>query len=177
VATVTFHNQPGTQAVLKKGIPLAGTSHVYTVTKILWPEAVENFIATQLVGDSLHICCGVSQLGDIRLDLDVRHKPTVIADAAKLPFKDGSFTTVLCDPPYSGKLQWNHDLLNEMVRVATNRVIFQHWFMPIRPDGRFKKWADAWELESVYVWQPRTYFGRVQVISILRKTEVISSKS
>jgi hypothetical protein len=170
MATVTYKHQPGTAGVLKQGTPLAGTSHVYTVAKVLWPEQVEEFLGTLLTGKSLHVCCGKSRLGDIRLDL---YEPDcdVRGDAARLPFLSESFDTVLCDPPYNGKMQWNHDMLNEMVRVARRRVVFQHWFMPIKPDGKFKKWADRWALEAAYLWQPRTYFGRVQVVSVLGRCD------
>lgn len=169
--TVTYKKQPGTAAIIKKGTPLAGTSHVYSVKSVLWPEAVESFLATLLVGSSLHICCGHSKVRDVRLDLDGTTQPTIIGDAARLPFQSESFDSVLCDPPYNGRMQWNHDMLNEMVRVARQRVIFQHWFMPITPHGEFKKWKDGWLLSDVYVWQPRTYFGRVQVVSVLDSTK------
>ncbi len=163
--TVTYKNQPAIERT-KGTVPLAGTSHVYTVAKVLWPEAVEKFIEELFIGKTLHVCAGKSKLGDCLLDL---HEPTahVRADAARLPFQDASWPTVLCDPPYNGKFQWNHDLLKELSRVAASRIIFQHWFMPINPEGRWKKWQDKWALSAVYVWQPRTYFGRVQVISVL----------
>jgi ubiquinone/menaquinone biosynthesis C-methylase UbiE len=111
-------------------------------------------------------------LGDVRLDMNPAVRPTVVADAARLPFSDAAFDTVLCDPPYNGQMQWNHDMLNEMVRVARQRVVFQHWFMPITPTGRMKKWQDSWGLTRVLVWQPRTYFGRVQVISVVEHDAV-----
>jgi len=110
--TVTHKNQPGIHTSHGM-VPLAGTRHVYTVHKILWPEEVEGYIQTILIPRSLHVCCGKSKLGDIRTDLyetniDIR------CDAAKLPFSDGSFESVLCDPPYNGNFQWNHDLLSEL---------------------------------------------------------------
>ena len=86
-------------------------------------------------------------------------------DAAVLPFADESFASVLCDPPYNGKFQWNHDLLKELSRVASQRIIFQHWFIPADPEGQWKKWH-KFSLREAYIWQPRTYFGRVQVISV-----------
>jgi hypothetical protein len=133
----------------------------------------------------------------------------VRADAARLPFSDGSFATVLIDPPYNGKMQWNHDMLNELHRVAHTRVIFQHWFSPINERGEFKK-AHSFKLTDAAVapyldskdvvlavkgddglyatvedqasepfyltdmayWQPRSYFGRVQIISVLTKDAV-----
>ena len=147
---------------------MAGTRHVYTVKKVLWPEEVSAFLTTLLPSSSLHVCCGKSLLGTVRYDLDIATHPHVIGDAALLPFRDKAFGGVLCDPPYNGRMQWNHDLLKELSRVASHRIIFQHWFMPINPGGQWKK-LHAFELKEVYVWQPRTYFGRVQVISVLER--------
>lgn len=205
MATVTYKNQPAIEKT-KGNVPLAGTEHVYTAETILWPDAVEAYIKERLIGYTLHVCPGKSMLGDVRMDLyedgiDVR------ADAARLPVKDYSFDTVLIDPPYNGRFQWNHDMLNELHRVARERIIFQHWFSPVNKKGQFKK-AHVWELQEGAVvpqmalqylkenktlligvedghviveeedsdifdltaltyWQPRTYFGRVQLISIL----------
>ncbi len=165
MGTVTYKNQPAIHAT-RGTVPLAGTKHIYTVAKVLWPEEVEAFLKTLFVGKTLHLCSGKSLLGDIRLDNDPSNKPDVVGDATKTPFKNASFGTVLCDPPYNGKFQWNHDLLVEIARVAKKRIIFQHWFIPARGDGGYKKAFETWKLSSVYVWQPRTYFGRVQVISV-----------
>src|SRR5271163_3140746 len=123
MGTVTYKKQPGTASVLKQGTPLAGTRHIYRVNSILWPEEVQEFLATLLVGRSLHICCGHSKIGNVRLDADSNTHPDICADAARLPFAAEAFDSVLCDPPYNGKMQWNHDMLNEMVRVASKRVV------------------------------------------------------
>lgn len=163
MATVTYKNQPGIEAT-KGTVPLAGTKHVYTVNKVLWPEEVEEFIQTLLIPTSLHLCCGKSKLGDVRVDL---HEPTadINLDATHTGFADGQFESVLCDPPYNGQFQWNHDLLSEISRIAQQRIIFQHWFIPADPNGQWKKWH-RFKLSAAYIWQPRTYFGRVQVISV-----------
>jgi hypothetical protein len=164
MSTVTYKNQPGIEKT-KGAVPLAGTKHVYTVGKVLWPEAVQEFLTTQLISKSLHVCCGKSMLGDVRFDSDPVNKPDFVGDAARLPFDDESFESVLCDPPYNGVFQWNHDLLNELSRVAKQRIIFQHWFIPADCEGRWKKWH-KFQLSGIYVWQPRTYFGRGQLISV-----------
>jgi hypothetical protein len=49
--------------------------------------------------------------------------------------------------------------------VARSRIIFQHWFVPADPDGRWRKWH-RFELRELYAWQPMTYFGRAQLISV-----------
>ncbi len=164
MATITYKNQNAAALALKKGVPLEGTDHIYTVNKVLWPKHVGAFIETKLIGTTLHVCCGKSMIGDTRVDL-FDETADVKADAAKLPMADKSFDTVLCDPPYNGKLQWNHDLLCELARVARKRIIFQHWFMPGDKKGRYKKDHD-FTISEVHIWQPMTYFGRVNVLSV-----------
>jgi hypothetical protein len=165
MGTVTYKNQDAIHKT-RGAVPLAGTSHIYTVKKVLWYPSIEKLLLGKLVGRALHVCCGHSFLGDVRFDLDPSVGPDLVGDAARLPFADNSFHTVLCDPPYNGKFQWNHDMLSELPRVASKRIIFQHWFLPANKDGRFKKAQEKFGLTEVYNWQPRTYFGRVQVISI-----------
>lgn len=169
MSSVTYFAQPGIHAT-RGGVPLAGTAHVYRVSRVLWPNEVEAWIRSQCIGLVLHVCCGASALGDIRVDMDAKHEPDLIADAARLPFVDGAVDTVVCDPPYNGRMRWNHDLLSELVRVARQRVIFQHWFLPANKAGRYKK-AHAWKLTTCAVWQPRTYFGRVQLVSVFDREE------
>jgi hypothetical protein len=165
MSTVTYKNQPAIHAT-RGAVPLAGTSHLYTVKKVLWPESIEDVLDSLLLGNSLHVCCGLSKLGNVRLDLDPNVNPDVIADASKLPFSDNSFDTVLCDPPYNGKFQWNHDMLSELARVASSRIIFQHWFIPANKFGQYKKAQEKFQLSQTYVWQGQTYFGRAQIISV-----------
>lgn len=167
MSTVTYKHQPAIEAT-KGNVPLAGTSHLYTVSKVLWPESIEDFLLTLFIGKTLHVCCGASRLGDVRLDLDKSHEPDIICDASNMKsvVAENEFETVLCDPPYNGKFQWNHDLLSELARVASRRIIFQHWFIPATPKGLYKKAQEKFFLSNTYVWQPRTYFGRAQIISI-----------
>lgn len=164
-SSVTYKNQPGIDAT-KGNVPLAGTAHLYTVSKLLWPGEVEAVLEGLFIGTTLHACCGVSKLGDVRLDQDEKHKPDIIADAADMPVEDGEYETVLCDPPYNGDHGWNHRLLAELARVASRRIIFQHWFIPAAPNGRYRKAQEKFALSEIYVWQPKTYFGRAQLVSV-----------
>ncbi len=166
MSTVTYKNQPAIHRT-RGAVPLAGTEHIYRVAKILWPAAIEDELNNRLIAPTLHICCGKSKLGDIRLDL-FDEDVDVKADACRLPFPNGAFATLLIDPPYNGKFQWNHDMLSELARVANSRIIFQHWFLPSDKFGRYKK-DHTFELTEVLVWMPRTYFGRVNVISVFDK--------
>jgi hypothetical protein len=163
MSTVTYHNQPGIHKT-RGAVPPEGTSHLYKVTKLLWPNEIEEYLEKLLIGKSLHICCGKSNIGTVRIDL---YEPNVdmIADAARLPFRDKSFDTLLIDPPYNGKFQWNHDMLCELGRVSKQRFIFQHWFSPVDKLGYFKK-DHKFVLTDLYNWMPKSYFGRMQIISV-----------
>lgn len=168
MSKVTYFNQPAIHGT-KGSVPLAGNSRLYTVKKVLWPEDIESYLTSQFIGSTLHVCCGKSKLGDIRLDLN-EDDADIKCDASDMRgyVVDSGYETVLCDPPYNGKFQWNHDLLSELARVANTRIIFQHWFLPADKVGNYKK-DHKFQLTSVCVWQPQTYFGRVQVISIFDK--------
>lgn len=167
MGTVSYKSQPGIHAS-GAHIPLAGDSHLYTVKKVLWPESIENFLPSLFVGRTIHVCCGKSMIGDVRLDLDVENKPDIVCDASDMRgcVGDDEFDTVLCDPPYNGKFQWNHDLLSELARIAKKRIIFQHWFIPATPKGEYKKSTEKFVLTDSFVWQGRAYFGRAQIISV-----------
>lgn len=168
--SVTYINQPGINKSKGK-IPLAGNSHVYTVKKVLWHKNIEDFLLTLFIGKTLHVCCGKSKLGDVRLDL-YADNVDIKCDASNMKefIKNDEFETVLCDPPYNGKFQWNHDLLSELSRVSSKRIIFQHWFIPATPEGLYRKAQNKFYLSNTYCWQPKTYFGRVQVISVFDST-------
>lgn len=163
--TVTYKHQPAIEKT-KGAVPLAGNSHIYRVEKVLWPESVEDFLESLFIGRTLHVCCGKSKVGDVLLD--AHEDVDIQCDAADMNqhVRDNEFETVLCDPPYNGKFQWNHDLLSELARVASQRIIFQHWFIPANPTGTYKKAQEKFLLSAAYVWQPRTYFGRAQIVSV-----------
>jgi hypothetical protein len=165
MSTVTYKHQPAIHAT-RGAVPLAGTSHLYTVTKVLWPDSIEEFLKTLFMGKTLHVCTGMSLLGDIRLDLDLNNNPDIIGDASRLPIATDGVDTVLCDPPYNGKFQWNHWMLEELPRVARQRIIFQHWFIPANKHGLYKKAQEKFQLTQSYVRQGQTYFGRAQIISV-----------
>jgi hypothetical protein len=166
MTTVTYKNQPAIHKT-RGAVPLAGNSHLYTVKKVLWPESIENYLVSLFVGRTLHVCCGKSLIGDVRLDLDPENNPDIVCDAANMHMiaKD-EYETVLCDPPYNGKFQWNHDVLSELARIASKRIIFQHWFIPANKDGLYKKAQEKFHLSETYVWQGQAYFGRAQIISV-----------
>lgn len=114
-----------------------------------FPPGVEDFIAAQLHDAPrpiLHAFCGSSRLGDVRLDL-VHPGADVRADARSLPFSDGSFGTILADPPF--RMPGNDLVERQAVVREAGRVL--------RPGGVFllhAPWMPAplWaDLENVWV--------------------------
>lgn len=94
----------------------------------IWERDETLFYQYSCKGLTLHVCCGKSLVGNIRVD---RYEPTadILADYRYLPFRDRSFDTVLCDPPWGkrervdlGVINW----LRELSRVARQRIIIIH---------------------------------------------------
>lgn len=92
----------------------------------VWRFSEESLIHRLLKGRVLHVCCGRSQVGDIRVDLDPDLRPDVVADMFYLPFRRGFFDTAVMDPPWE---QWDLRYLYELRDVA-NRVILVHMTVP-----------------------------------------------
>jgi len=81
-----------------------------------WTRKQEFLFSKYLVGFTLHVCCGRSLLGDVRLDLN--EKADIKACAFHLPFRDKTFDTVLADPPWN--LAFIPAFWRELERVTKN---------------------------------------------------------
>ena len=72
---------------------------------------------------TLHVCCGASKVGDIRVDViyNKHVKPDILADIDHLPFLPGTFEAVICDPPFGkfNRFKW----VNKLSDYATKKVI------------------------------------------------------
>ena len=79
------------------------------------------FLAREMIDQTLNVCCGTDRTGHVRLDVDRKMGPDVVADVRALPFKPRSFDTVICDPPFNmfGALKW----ITELRRCARRKVI------------------------------------------------------
>jgi len=121
-------------------------------------EDTSKFIERELLkGEVLNFPCGESRIGDVRADADESVNPDVVADINDPPFKEDSFDTVYCDPPYSmhafDKNQWALKLWD----VAKERLILQTTTQTYRfPNGSRtvyfadRRWAMTFQVIQVF---------------------------
>jgi len=86
-----------------------------------WPQEVENKIRELCEGSVLHVCCGESKIGDVRIDLE--KEADIRASMYFLPIRPESFDTVLCDPPW----ELAYHLRGKLLRALRD---------PLKPGGR-----------------------------------------
>lgn len=93
----------------------------------------------------LHPFGGEAEYG-LKVDINPDLKPDIIADAHQLPFKDNTFSMVVCDPPYDeahSKKLYNtksvsyNRYIAEAVRVCKPEgyIVSYHWAITPRPAG------------------------------------------
>lgn len=65
---------------------------------------------------------------DVRMDILLSVRPDIVADACHLPFKDGCFSEIYCDPPhmvaFDGDVSWKQDWDS---RLPTSFRRFSYW--------------------------------------------------
>lgn len=107
-----------------------------------WPKEIENFIASKIIGRSLNVCCGQSELGDVKVDLFVKKKGVINADMYNLPFKNGEFDTVICDPPWELPYHLRHKLLWELCRVLKKggKLVLNTFWWPKSKTLEVEEW-------------------------------------
>ena len=97
-----------------------------------WPARIEALMKKKIKGFTLHVCCGKSNLGDVRIDLLPQNNQVIKADCRFLPIKPNTFDTVLCDPPWHLPYHLRWKLLYE-IRDACKwdgNIIFNSLWLP-----------------------------------------------
>jgi ubiquinone/menaquinone biosynthesis C-methylase UbiE len=129
----------------------------------IWPDRVERLFREHATGDTLHICCGTSDVGDVTVDVDSDRDPDVVADMRELPFAPATFDTVICDPP------WHH-----IQAVGKKHSLFFDALELLRPGG-ILLWnaytvptSEQAELEQLWVRQDYAE-GRCSAIAKYRR--------
>jgi len=92
-----------------------------------WTLDEELLFRSLSIGFVLHVCCGESEIGDIKVDL-FSSNCDVKADVRKLPFRPLSFDTVICDPPWAlyNKFKWVLKL-NQLARERLILITPNYW--------------------------------------------------
>lgn len=90
----------------------------------------------------LHLFCGSSRFGTVRIDINPEVEPDYLLDLAKdeLPFPDNYFDIVIADPPYKNFKPYS--FVKEAVRVLRKNgfLIILHWLIYNTPKG-CRRWA------------------------------------
>jgi len=121
----------------------------------VWPEKASDEIRKYMFGrgKSLNICSGLSDLGDIKLDIDPRSPAVQKADMENLPFADETFDVVLSDPPWKLGFFKRQRPFFEAVRVCKTggKIIYNCVWKPVSKFVELEKaiirtdnhWADV----------------------------------
>jgi len=129
-----------------------------------FPEQVEDFIASQCKGFTVHVMNGNSALGDIRIDA-YSENTDIRADAFHLPLKDAVADTVVCDPPWMMDYRYKSKFILEFKRILKfgGILVFNAPWNPKSP---------GLPIEAIYVpeWQLMTY-NHIALVFIARKVK------
>ena len=99
----------------------------------VWPWKVTKRLKRFINGKSINVCCGISKLGDVKVDLEPQRKGIIKADMNELPFEDNSFDTVISDPPWKLNFFKRQRPFFECVRICKvgGRIIYNCTWRPI----------------------------------------------
>ena len=128
-----------------------------------WPDEISENVRSLLEpGQTLHICSGNSDIGDVKIDLDPRRADVQKGDMRDLQFETNTFDNVIIDPPWKLGYYQRFRPFYEAVRVAKigGLVIYNATWIP---------YANNTELLNVYVRRD-SHWGNVSVFSVFRKT-------
>lgn len=117
-----------------------------------WPTDVEVWLRHQAEGFTLNFPCGTSFVGDVRADIDRSVRPTIVADLRHPPFRDRSFDTVICDPPFSfyNRFRW----AQTVAELTRRKIMFSSPLVAIRLSSA--AWTKSW-----HVSETNTMFTRL----------------
>jgi hypothetical protein len=99
----------------------------------VWDKTVNDFARENIIGKSINICAGLSDVGDVKVDLEPKLEGVIKADMNNLDYEDNSFDTVISDPPWKiGFFQRTAPFL-ECVRICKvgGRIIYNSTWKPI----------------------------------------------
>lgn len=130
-----------------------------------WESTVEEYAKQHLIGYSLNVPCGQSEIGSVRLDIDPNMKPHAVYDMFKtgLDYPDNTFDSIISDPPW--KIDYYHraKLFFELVRVCkVNGIIIYNatWI----PTSKMVEFIEVYTRQSAE-------FANCSQISLFKKVK------
>lgn len=135
----------------------------------VWPEQVEKRLKPWIQGYSLNVCAGLSNLCDVKIDLEPLRPNVKKGDMNNLPFLANTFDTVLADPPWKLNFFKRQKPFFEAVRVCKvgGRIIYNCVWRPV---SKFV------ELEKV-ILRTDNYWCNISAIWFFRKIKEVEKKS
>jgi len=123
-------------------------------------EDLRAWFSERAKGRTLHLCCGYTHFDfAINLDVDRQANLDVQADMFDLPFKDNTFDTIICDPPYRLAIHKRALWVREMFRVIKkkkgSRILLKTDFIP---------YFSNFELKELIVYQGKRYWAPVSLL-------------
>ena len=139
--------------------------------KKMWsfPERTEEFCKSKMFGKTLHVCCGSSLLGDVRIDIEKQDMQDTKSgfkrgDMYNLPVENNSFDSVLIDPPwhipYNKRMAFMYEVRD---KLKINGVLILN--APFIPKLK------CMILQDVYYGERAFYMNNVALISIYKKIQ------
>ena len=131
----------------------------------LWDKDISEFVKKHTEGYSLNICAGLSDIGDVKIDLNPKDNSVIKADMKNLPFKDSTFDTVIEDPPWKIGYFDRWQPFFECVRVCKvgGKIIYNAYWIP---QSNYSKLLD------VYIRQDNA-FTNTSIISMFKKIKEV----
>jgi 23S rRNA A2030 N6-methylase RlmJ len=133
-----------------------------------FPTSTEDFIKKHTKGKILHVCCGSSNLGDVRIDRwkqeNQKSDGFIIADMFHLPIKRDSFDTVIADPPWNLAYHVRHRLifsLRDSIKWSGHLIFNCLWFPKIK----------CMKLQDLFAGMNNMAFRNVSLIGIYKKIQ------
>ena len=127
----------------------------------VWDKKVNDFARERIKGKSINICAGLSEVGDIKFDLDPKNPKVSKADMNNIPHPSESFDTVISDPPWKIGFFQRMKPFFEAIRLCKvgGRIIYNCTWKPI---------SKCVELEEAIIRTDNNW-SNVSIIWVLKK--------
>ena len=127
----------------------------------VWNGIVSDFVRQYAHGRVLNVCAGLSDIGDVRIDLDPKNPDVIKADMNAIPYPNDSFDVVIEDPPWKIGFYKRMRPFFEAVRVCKvgGLIVYNAYWVPS---------SKATQLIRAVIRQDKP-FTNTSIVSVLKK--------